>query len=208
MQISVIGHPLEVPLQALHGVLMTGVAGPFRFQTARGQWPGAAAQSYGLTPNQVMNLIQSCSDLGLFENSNPVLKCMYRPVHFDVDWVYTIYFYSTQSYNFFFFFGGGGIVMYILHATNFYRFRRTECTLTLLIICSSYITVYGALSSNKLKALYILLPRAPAHLYTLTPSQVLNGGIQPGYKQQFKAPRVIIVQQISLRIARFLFMAE
>ncbi len=51
MQISVIGHPLEVPFQALQGHFMTGVAGSFRFQTARGPWPGAMAYSYGLTPN-------------------------------------------------------------------------------------------------------------------------------------------------------------
>ncbi len=39
--------------------------------------------------------------------------------------------------------------------------------------------LYSALSSNELRALYILLP--PAHLDTPTPSQLLNGAIQPGY---------------------------
>ncbi len=43
MQISVIGHPLEVPFQALQGYFMTKVAGSFRFQMARGPWPGATA---------------------------------------------------------------------------------------------------------------------------------------------------------------------
>ncbi len=43
MQISVIGHPLAVPFQALQGYVMTRVAGSFRFQTARGPWPGAMA---------------------------------------------------------------------------------------------------------------------------------------------------------------------
>ena len=47
--------------------------------------------------------------------------------------------------------------------------------------------LYSALSSKKLKA---LLP--PAHLYTATPSQLLNGA----YNQDtlYKAPRVINVQ--------------
>ncbi len=40
---SVIGHPLEVPFQALQGYLMTRVAGSFRYQMARGLWPGATA---------------------------------------------------------------------------------------------------------------------------------------------------------------------
>ncbi len=43
MQISVIGHPLEVPFQALQRYFMTKVAGSFRFQMARGPWPGATA---------------------------------------------------------------------------------------------------------------------------------------------------------------------
>ncbi len=43
MQISVIGHPLEVPLSGLTGVLMTRVAGSFHFHMARGPWPGAMA---------------------------------------------------------------------------------------------------------------------------------------------------------------------
>ncbi len=43
MQISVIGHPLEVPFQALQGYFITSVAGSFRFQAARGSWPGAMA---------------------------------------------------------------------------------------------------------------------------------------------------------------------
>ncbi len=43
MQISVIGHPLEVPFQALQGHFMTRVAGSFRFQAARGPWHGATA---------------------------------------------------------------------------------------------------------------------------------------------------------------------
>ncbi len=43
MQISLIGHLLEVPFQALQGHFMTGVAGSFRFQTARRPWPGATA---------------------------------------------------------------------------------------------------------------------------------------------------------------------
>ncbi len=43
MQISVIGHPLGVPFQALQGYFITRVAGSFRFQTARGPWPGATA---------------------------------------------------------------------------------------------------------------------------------------------------------------------
>ncbi len=47
MQFCVIGHSFEVPLQAFQGyssVLMTGVSGSFRFQTARGPWPAAMAQ--------------------------------------------------------------------------------------------------------------------------------------------------------------------
>ena len=43
MQISVIRHPLEVPLSGLTGVRMTRVAGSFHFQTARAPWPGATA---------------------------------------------------------------------------------------------------------------------------------------------------------------------
>ncbi len=43
MQISVIGHPLQVPFSGLTGVLMTRVAGSFRFQMSRGLWPGATA---------------------------------------------------------------------------------------------------------------------------------------------------------------------
>ncbi len=50
--------------------------------------------------------------------------------------------------------------------------------------------LYSALSSNELKAIYILLP--PAHLYTLTPSQLLNGAYNPDTR--YKAPRVINVQ--------------
>ncbi len=54
--------------------------------------------------------------------------------------------------------------------------------------------LYSALSSNELKALYILLP--PAHLYTPAPSQLLNGAYNPDTR--YKAPRVINVQQLSL----------
>ena len=43
MEIFVIGHPLEVPFQALRGYFMTRVAGSFCFQMARGPWPGAMA---------------------------------------------------------------------------------------------------------------------------------------------------------------------
>ncbi len=50
--------------------------------------------------------------------------------------------------------------------------------------------LYSALSSNELKALYILLP--PAHLYTPTPSQLLNGANNPD--PRCKAPRVINVR--------------
>ncbi len=64
--------------------------------------------------------------------------------------------------------------------------------------------LYSALSSNELKALYILLP--PAHLYTPTPSQLLNGAYNPD--THYNAPRVINVQLLSLCIARFSFMAE
>ncbi len=49
--------------------------------------------------------------------------------------------------------------------------------------------LYSALSSNELKALYILLPLA--HLYTPTPSQLLNGAYNPDTR--YKAPRVINV---------------
>ncbi len=49
---------------------------------------------------------------------------------------------------------------------------------------------YSALSSNELKALYILL-LPPAHLYTPTP-QLLNGAYIPDTR--YKAPRVINVQ--------------
>ncbi len=50
--------------------------------------------------------------------------------------------------------------------------------------------LYSALSSNKLKALYILLP--PAHLYKPTPSQLLNGAYSPD--THYKVPQVINVQ--------------
>ncbi len=50
--------------------------------------------------------------------------------------------------------------------------------------------LYSALSSNELKALYILLP--PAHLYTPTPSQLLTTPYIPDTR--YKAPRVINVQ--------------
>ncbi len=50
--------------------------------------------------------------------------------------------------------------------------------------------LYSALSSNKLKALYILLP--PAHLYIPTPSQLRNGAYNPDTR--YKAPWVINVQ--------------
>ena len=56
--------------------------------------------------------------------------------------------------------------------------------------------LYSAVSSNELKALYILLP--PAHLHTLTPSQLLNGAYNPFNLQRpekpTKAPGVINVQ--------------
>ncbi len=64
--------------------------------------------------------------------------------------------------------------------------------------------LYSALSSNELKALYVLLPLA--HLYTPTPSQLLNGAYNPDTR--YKAPRVINVQYLSLCIARFSFTAE
>ncbi len=47
----------------------------------------------------------------------------------------------------------------------------------------------SALSSNELKALYILL--SPAHLYTPSHSQLLNGAYIPDTR--YKAPRVINV---------------
>ena len=48
---------------------------------------------------------------------------------------------------------------------------------------------YSALSSNELRALYILLP--PAHLYTPTPSQLLTEAYNPGYNPgtRYKTPR-------------------
>ncbi len=53
--------------------------------------------------------------------------------------------------------------------------------------------LYSALSSDELKALYILLP--PAHLYTPTPSlELLNGAYSPDACYKYKAPRVINVQ--------------
>ncbi len=51
--------------------------------------------------------------------------------------------------------------------------------------------LYSALSLNELKALYILL-LPPAHLYTPTPSQLLNGAYNPDTR--YKVPRVIDVQ--------------
>ncbi len=51
----------------------------------------------------------------------------------------------------------------------------------------------SALSSNELKALYILLPPAQLyHVYTPTPSQLLNRAYNPDTR--YKAPRVINVQ--------------
>ena len=50
MQISVIGHPLEVPISGLTGALHNRGDRVIRFQTARGPWPGAMAYSNGLTP--------------------------------------------------------------------------------------------------------------------------------------------------------------
>ena len=47
--------------------------------------------------------------------------------------------------------------------------------------------LYSALSSNELKALYILLP--PAHLYTPAPHQLLNGWHNPDTR--YKAQRVM-----------------
>ncbi len=49
---------------------------------------------------------------------------------------------------------------------------------------------YSVLSSNELKWLYILLP--PAHLYTPTPFQLLNGAYNQD--KRYKAPRVINIQ--------------
>ena len=50
--------------------------------------------------------------------------------------------------------------------------------------------LYCALSSNELKALYILF--SPAHLYTPTPSQLLKVAYNPDTR--YKALRVINVQ--------------
>ncbi len=50
--------------------------------------------------------------------------------------------------------------------------------------------LYSTLSSNELKELYILLPLA--HLYTPTPSQLLNGAYN--LDTRYKAPWVINVQ--------------
>ncbi len=52
--------------------------------------------------------------------------------------------------------------------------------------------LYSALFWNELKALYILLP--PAHLYTPTPSQLLNGAYMYNSDTRYKAPRLINVQ--------------
>ncbi len=56
----------------------------------------------------------------------------------------------------------------------------------------------SALSSNELKALYILLP--PAHLCTPTPSQLLNGAYNPDTRH--KAPRPGDVSRLAFDILR------
>ncbi len=53
---------------------------------------------------------------------------------------------------------------------------------------------------NELKAFYIL---PPAHLFTPTLSQLLNGAYKPDTR--YKAPRVIKLQPLSLYLARFSF---
>ncbi len=55
MQISVIGHPLEVPFQALQGYFMTRVAGSFRFQTARGRFDTSQRKYINLC--EFMNIV-------------------------------------------------------------------------------------------------------------------------------------------------------
>ncbi len=49
-------------------------------------------------------------------------------------------------------------------------------------------------------------PRAPAHLYAPTPTQLLNGAYNPDTR--YKVPWVINVQKLFLCIARFSFTAE
>ncbi len=60
--------------------------------------------------------------------------------------------------------------------------------------------LYSALSSNELKALYILLP--PAHLYTPTLSQLLNGAYNPDtrYKALYTTPSLYILLPQRLKI--------
>ncbi len=52
--------------------------------------------------------------------------------------------------------------------------------------------LYTALSSNELNALYMYMLLPPAHLYTPTPSQLLNGAYNPNTRN--KVPRVIKLQ--------------
>ncbi len=52
--------------------------------------------------------------------------------------------------------------------------------------------LYSALSSNELKVPYIFKLLPPAHLYTPTPSQLLNGAYNPDTR--YKVPLVINVQ--------------